>query len=188
MKFIKEVLLFLIFFSIFYSEPLEIFGIKFAVIWKLFLFAYLIIYFKKIFKVADKISKYGFLYSLKNFFNFSVLVYPIQNLYHTLVIFNFPFIYNIVRNNLRETTILNSIKRLSLFIILSAIPFHFHFIEPLGKGYDLDLFNTDATGYVGIFQNAHAASIITSIAVINLFFFYMKDKKVYFLLLLSLEY
>lgn len=186
MKNLKEILLFLIFFIIFYLEPLEIFKIKFAIIWKFFLFVFLIFKYKKIFKVADKISQYGFLYTVKNIFNLSLLKYPVQNLYHTIVIFNFPFFYNVFRNNLNPKKIIILIKRLSIFTIISSIPFYLHFLEPLGRAYQISnydtSYNASETGYVGIFQTPHAASIITSFAVINLIYFYRQERKLSFLI------
>jgi O-antigen ligase len=150
----------------------------------------LILKYQKIIKPADKISQYGFLYSFKNIFNLSLFRYPIENFYHTLVIFNFPFFYNLFRNNFNTKTLIIYIKRLSIFSIISAIPFHLHLLEPLGSAYRISNFDTSygasETGYVGIFQNAHGASIITTFAVINLIFFYKREKILSYLVVGSL--
>mgnify|MGYP000959256070 CR=1 FL=1 len=190
MKFRKDILFFLVFFLIFYLEPTYILGIKFAVLWKFFLFLYIIIKYKNNFKPKDKISKYGYLYTFKNLFNLSSIRYPIQNVYHTIVIFNFPFLYNWLRNNFAEKKLLQLIKKLSIFVIVSSVPFHMHIIEPLGTGMTISTFRRYAggidAGFVGIFQNAHAAAIITSFAVINLIFFYKIEKKNIYMLISSL--
>lgn len=190
MKFAKEFTLFLVFFLIFYFEPLYIIGIKFAVFWKFFLFLYLIFRYRKLLKPADNISKYGFLYTIKNLFNLSTIRFPLKNIYHTIVIFNFPFFYNLFRHHFKQKQLLHIIKRFSIFTIISSIPFHLHILEPLGIAYDINLFNKGLNdgnyGFVGIFQNAHGAAIITSFAVINLIFFYKQEKKNIYLFITAL--
>lgn len=185
MKFVKDIFLFLVFFLIFYLEPIILLGIKFAVIWKFFLFIYIIVKFKNSLKPTDTIGKYGFVYTVKNLFNLSAIRYPLQNAYHTIVIFNFPFLYNWLRNNFTERKLLKMIKRISIYVIISALPFYLRLIEPLGSGVETSTFNKDikylSYSFSGLFQSAHAASIISSFAVLNLVFFYNREKKIVYL-------
>jgi hypothetical protein len=187
MKHAKVILLFLVFFLIFYLEPIYIIGIKFAVIWKFFLFLFFIIKYRNIFKLSNKIIKYSYLYTFKNLFNLSAILYPLQSIYNTILSFSFPFFYNIFIKNFNENRLLPIIKKLSIFVIISSIPFHLNLLEPLGRGLEISTFDTTLQNieysFIGIFQNAHAAAIITSYALMNIIFFYKKEKKIFYLFL-----
>jgi hypothetical protein len=55
------------------------------------------------------------------------------------------------------------------FITISTIPFVLHLLEPLGKGYDLvRLLGASSQGFVGIFQNPHAASLTITLILLIL--------------------
>jgi len=86
--------------------------------------------------------------------------------------------------------LVNLIKVLSIFIVVSAIPFHLGLIRPLGSAYNIDIYEAgdNVYSYVGIFQNAHASAIVTSMSVINLMFLYFITKKKYLIVLVGIGF
>ena len=198
----KLTLLFLIFFSVFYFETIEFSGIKFAVIWKtvLLLLLLVIIFFRsaRYGMRLPKLTFWGVLFTIQSMFNASLpsnifdnLSESVKHLYISVFYSTYSFKKEYSFHETDRTYRL--ILLLSAYITLSVTPFLTGFLEPIAQGgYDLSLFGIDGKGFVGIFQNAHAASITLGTAMIVLIFeYYRQDSiktKIALLLLLTLAF
>ena len=158
---------FLIFFIIFYLEPIIIYGnLTFSQIWKIpfIIFSLLFITYKRFYKKS--FSVIGFLYSIKNIFNESLFIYPITNLIETFRYLNFFVIYELFRLNFfnNKKYIYNILVVISQYFILSNLPFLFGILKSRKEG----IVFGERLSFVGIFQNPHAASVILSFSTILL--------------------
>lgn len=171
---------FFIFFILFYIETITIGGVKIAIWWKLVLIGIIILYILSSKSTGlKKFILWGYLYSFKNFINLSsISSFTYFTSASTEVIkstfiplFAYFFISLQEKKNLNLYKILLTI---SIYIIISTIPFLLGIIKPLAKGYNLSLFGLNAYGFVGIFQVAHAAAVTIAFAVIVLIYEFEK--------------
>lgn len=170
----SHLLYFSIFFTIFYIEILSIAGIKIAVIWKLALLIFIIMYIFQD-KGKSNIKKFvffGYLYSLKNFFTLSSFANLIESLTEAIkssyIVLLFHFF--IILNRNRNINLYKILLSFSIYIILSSIPFLLNIISPLGKGYDLSIFGIEEQGFVGIFQVPSSAAVTIAFALLVLIY------------------
>lgn len=165
---------FILFFTLFYIEILSIGGVKIAVIWKLPFVVFMIVYIflDKIENNTKKFVFWGYLYSFKNFFSLSSFSNIIPSLTEVTksiyIVLIFHFLITLKKN--RNIDLYKIVFYLSLYIILSCVPFLLNLIKPLGNGYDLSIFGLEATGFVGIFQVASSAAVTISFAIIVLIY------------------
>lgn len=165
------------FFILFYIEIIPIGGVKIAILWKLVLIGIIILYLLSLKSIGlHKFIFWGYLYSFKNFINLSSFIYFTSNLAEVIKSAFIPllahfFIYLQEKKNLNLYKILLTI---SIYVIISTIPFLLGIIEPLGEGYDLSIFGLNAYGFVGIFQVPHAAAVTIAFAVIVLIYEFEK--------------
>ena len=178
-NFIYIVLFYTLIFYLFYFDPLIVFGVKFALVWKFLLLfiigCYLIL--KKV-KIELWISIF-FLQAFQQFFNAEIFESFISNFSNAIKILVLPVFYLFFRyyfkNNEKRT--IPILILLSIFVIISFIPFVFKMIEPLSIGYDLSKYDSEEFGLIGVFQNPASASIHLTFATIILFYFIRHKKK-----------
>ena len=172
-----HIFFFTIFFSIFYIETISIGGIKIAILWKLVLIGIIILY---ILNSKDSFQKkfifWGYLYSLKNFVNASSFTYFISALTEVIKSAFIPLLahFFILLQKNKNLNLYKILLTISIYIILSTIPFLLGIVQPLSKGYDLSLFGLEAYGFVGIFQIAHSAAVTIAFAIIILIYEFEK--------------
>jgi hypothetical protein len=194
MSFIKIIILYLIFFVLFYIEPISIGSLKFAIIWKLPLVVFLGAYFFLKLNKVPYIPTFifiGILLSFKILFSLSSLEYINSTIseFTKLIIFFFTFIYLRNRYNLEELKKFG--KYTAIFVILSFIPFLLNILKPLGKSIELSKYGTlDISSLTGIFQNPHSAGITLAISLIVIYYYILnsiqlKEKLVYLMLFLG---
>ncbi|MDD3591328.1 MAG: O-antigen ligase family protein [Sulfurovum sp.] len=167
-------------FILLYVEPLQVFGLKIGILWKLAVMAYCLTVSFTIIIKKGKIYLFvlfSILLAFKTFFSISSMDYPmvtielfIENLFFaTLFLY---FVYRV------DKPMLEFIGRhFSIFIILSFLPFILGILTPISQGYDLSLFGLgDESGLIGVFQKAHGAAIILAFALIMIFYYYLHEK------------
>lgn len=164
---------FLLFFTLFYFESIEIYSVKIAVIWKILLIGLIIIFI--LFSKPVKISKvifWGYLYSIKNLFTISLFQYYYMTITESLKFLVIPLFMHLLGVLMKYKHFYIRMYKIhitmSIYIILSTLPFLFGFIKPMTQGYRLDIFGLESIGFVGIFQVAHSASFAIAFAIIVL--------------------
>jgi len=183
--FIKVSFFYVCLFGLFYSEPLLIFGVKIAVIWKIVL---IIIMMPTVFnylfhKNIELFVVFALLLSIKMFINLSS-TFEYLNMNLSIVVKNsmlpMMFIYLSVKMN--KNKLLFLARHLSIFTILSFIPFLMHVLEPLSKGYHLAAFGEgeNVFGLVGLFMGPHSASESIAIMLIVIYYLYQNEKKIFY--------
>jgi len=172
-KIIRLSIYFLIFFSLIYFENLSIGSIKLTLVWKIPFLIYIIIYlltpggkksnvnFSKpaIILGVQKNLNLGFLYSMDSIVQFIKGV--------NLFLFTKFFISN---SSFSAGRIRYYLIMISIFIIVSFIPFQLNLIEPLSTGIDTETFGA-SSGIIGIFNTAHNAAITLSLSIFCLIYF-----------------
>jgi len=176
----KQIVIGILLFFIFYLEPVYIGPIKFAHLWKIPMLFYLL--FSVRFKIKrDKITQYSFFYYIKYLLTTGVIYfgYLADGFLMTVKGISIPIIYNYLNvKNYEPQKLIKFLSFLSDFVIISSIPFLANLIQPLGRGYELENYGLESiNGYVGIFQNAHGAAIITSQALLVKIFFVIKNQR-----------
>ena len=166
---------FALFFGLFYIEPISVGPTTIAVLWKTFLMLGLIIVLinRHLVVGMNKLTAWGLLFVLSTVLNESLFLNPVETISFAIKNAIIPVLYAFLlyragksdRGIDRNTSFL---ILLSLFIALSVLPFLTGLVSPLSSGYDLSLFNDLAGGvfgFIGIFQNAHGASITLAVAI-----------------------
>lgn len=181
MSFIKIFILYLIFFILFYLEPITLGGVNFAILWKIPLVIYLGVYFFIKLNKIPYIPTFiliGVLLSLKILFSLSSLEYinSTINEFTKLIIFFFIFIYLEYKYNFEELRKFGIYT--AIFVILSFIPFLLNILKPLGKSIELSKYGTlDISSLTGIFQNPHSAGITLAISLIVIYYHILNSIK-----------
>ena len=190
----KHFFYFPIFFLLMYMGPrINILGVKFIIIWKVLLLIGLIYFIlrKKSIR-TNTFIKLGYLYCLNMFLSFGAL----EDFNNTFINFSkflmIPLTAQLTLNYFEYKNILkylNFIKVVSVYIILSGIPFLMGVLESNSEGYELDSYGYVGTAFAGFFQNAHSTSINFAISMLVVLYFLLREKKLrkrifYFLLIL----
>lgn len=69
-----------------------------------------------------------------------------------------------------------SLTFLVIFVMFSTIPFNLQLLKPLGQGYDVvSILGAEKLGFVGIFQNQHAAAITLGLCAIIATISYLQE-------------
>tara|TARA_B100000768_G_C11283551_1_gene380307 strand:- start:1135 stop:2361 length:1227 start_codon:yes stop_codon:yes gene_type:complete len=167
-NFLKHLIYFILFFTIIYFETLEFGEIKFAIIWKgvliIFMLSKFILYKKSLF--SKKYFFYGYIFNLKKIVTLSSFTSFLPSLLQLSRSVVFPILLSYLNSFYSNKKILIIIKTLPVYIIISTIPFLLGIIEPLKIGYDLSSYGIDSFGFIGIFQNAHSASMTLAFSLI----------------------
>ena len=181
MKFIRITIIYILFFILLFNELYEIGFITISQLWKILLVFFLAIAIfssKKKFK-NPLFVKISFARSIKFLFNGGYF----KNFFLEVLDFSryilFFFIYKFLQKKNYSPIIINQfLYYLSVFIVLSFIPFYFEIFEQKGKivNFSTDYNSLDISNFVGLFQGGHAAAI--SLAFSNLFLVnnLLKDK------------
>ena len=183
------ILLFLPFFLLFYSESIEIGGMRVSQLWKIPLLGYFIFYlFQYRWKKSPAWSQAYYWLSLKHLVNSGSWKYLMSNIQDGISFLFLPLVFNYVQNAFKKQTISRLLLCISQYFVLTNIPFLFFGLQPHKQG----LSYGDMTAYTGIFQNQHAMSTIMGICIIILLYFFKKGTfdswktKIYNVFLLAL--
>lgn len=175
----KHFLYGIFFFFLFYLETVTIFGIKIAILWKIPFLIFLVLYIlNSSKKINSNILTWGYLLNFHLLFSISAitnLVLTFSSISRSIV---FPLFFHYFNLKGYSSKLKLFLKNASIFSILSTIPFLLNLIEPLSgtSGYDLSIYGLEEVGFVGFFQSSHPASMCLSIAVINVAYFFTKEK------------
>lgn len=183
-----------------YAEPISIIGfITIGQAWKIGLIGLLLIYFLKKINIRRPLfQKFVYFYSVKTLFNTNIFNNPKSNFYEFSRFLIFPLLFEYFRNKKKET-ICTILLLLAQFCVLSSIPFHLGWLEPLRERSMIGFGFEDVFSSSGIFQGVHAAATSYSMAFLIIMFFtfiYRNEKsktvfftnKVYNIFLLALAF
>ena len=180
-------ILLLIILIVIYFEPVVIFGVKFAYLYKI-LFIYLIvisILYQSKFRKSVVLSRKTYslliflylwslspvLFSVTREFVLDSIFIGGQRLFVAMV-FHWLLVKNFSSKFLTKIYI-----SFAVLTAISALPFVLGFLHPLGKEYDLSIINETSKGFVGIFQDAHAASFTLSLLGVGMISFALTSNK-----------
>lgn len=176
--FMKVGLTFVAFFCLFYFEPIYVGPISIAVLWKsvLMLVLFGALMFRHGGARLNRLTAWGLLFVMSGFLNESLYINPIETISFAIKNAYIPIIFGFWLQRVRVSAHLADrsrelLLRLSVFIVLSTIPFLLNLISPISSGYDLSIFDDAASGafgFVGVFQNAHGASVTLTAASVTL--------------------
>lgn len=167
---IKTYIFFVLFFVLFYNETLSLGIINISQAWKLLLFFYLVItVLKTKFKKPPTFVNLSYLRSIKYIFNPGIYYNPFVEILDFYRYSLFPLFYQFFTiKNFKEYQINRFLESISIFFILSFLPFTFGIFE--SRGVQLDYYE-GFENLTGIFQGAHAASITITFSVLTLLYF-----------------
>lgn len=169
-KYIKLFFITSILFILFHFESQSIGPIKIAILWKMPILIYLLLFFIQRMKNNNNIELFmvfGLILSFKFFISISSFDYFITSLtnFSQFSIFLFMYYYFSRRVNLSSLEYYGNY--ISVFIIISFLPYQLGIIQSLGKNIDISKYgNISGFSLVGFHQNPHAAGIILSFALI----------------------
>jgi len=165
---------FVLFFGLFYIEPVSVGPTTIAVLWKAFLMLGLIMVLINRHRLVpiNKLTAWGLLFVVSTVLNESLFLNPVETISFTIKNAFIPVLYGFLlyragRSDRSVDQKTNFLRLLSLFVVLSVLPFLTGLVSPMSSGYDLSLFQDlsgAAFGFIGIFQNAHGASITLAVA------------------------
>lgn len=168
-------------FFLFYLEPLYLAGIKIAILWKLPLVAFLTFYlYLKVlkYKTVETFVLLGILISFKMFISISALDNIMSTFSEFTKLFIFFLLFVYIKDKFSYNQLETAGKYLSIFVILSFIPFMLGLLKPLGRTIEMSTFGDfDASSLIGIFQNPHSAGLTLSITIIIIFYYLLRSKK-----------
>ncbi len=170
MKALKYTLFFILFFLLFYLESYKVTNLlTFSQLWKIPLVLFMIGYIiRNQTLIRPVFVKVGYLLGIKNLFNPGLFINPFSNIIETIRFTNFPLLYDTINIYFKETEKLERfIIRISQYFILSSIPFLLGMIESIKDPLEFG----EEESYIGIFQNAHGASIVSALAVLVIIFY-----------------
>ncbi|WP_316844695.1 O-antigen ligase family protein [Pedobacter psychrodurus] len=174
---IKSILLFVIIFFILYIQPLSAGGVKVSFVTIGLIYLYMVSKLIKRKLKGNALSNIGFLIAVKPLFSFglnnlgSVMLDVIKSLTFPLVILYMSRFFTLEK--LRRYLIV-----FSLILIYASVPFLLKVLSPIKSGYRLSIFGAeDSSGFIGVFENSHSASITLSFCILILIYysFYVKS-------------
>jgi len=170
LPFLKIIVCFVAF-GILYIEPLTLAGMKWAHIWKVGFIASLMVALTAQLAIQPRLFLGG-VHNTRILLSGALFaVWPLvpalfssapQTALYIVGVRSFPLLLFIYLISLRMTD--RQLHQLLVwtvwFVALSAIPFLLGWLEPIGHAYNLaNIFGSNSSGFVGVFQNAHAASL-----------------------------
>lgn len=177
---IKIFSIYTLLFFLFYLEPIQIAGIKFAILWKLPLVGLLALY--SFFTISKKWTIpifvfLGLLLSFKYFFSLSSFQYMSTTIGEFTKFSIFFFLFLFFQKKYEKETLIKMGNHLSIFVIISFIPFMLGLLKPLGKGIDVSVYGeVGGSSLTGIFQNPHSAGIILAFSLLIPFYNLLNDE------------
>jgi len=174
MKYLKLTIIFTFIFVILYFELITIGeNIKVSHLWKSIFIAVLAVLIllklpflrKQIGTINIPHALYaGYFYALyplsvclfiPNFFDGVFLTF--QRLFYVI------FIHYLAISSVTTEQLKRFLMYSVIFVAVSTIPFQLNLLAPLGEGYDLSILGRLDPGFVGLFQNAHSASLALAV-------------------------
>lgn len=167
-----------------YLEPVEIAGIKFSIIWKVFFLASLLIFAAQKL-IITRLNFIAYMYSFKNlvslgsfssgsghfFVFFETLAIP-------LMLHSFDSLYS--RNKQKVKAVIEYlVKWLPVVLIIINIPFFFDLLPELAEKKLFGRLGVDIFGFVGPYQNSHSTSIISAGAGIFCLYNFFREKSIF---------
>jgi hypothetical protein len=117
---------------------------------------------------TSQFSKVAYASAVKNLLNEGILSFPVINIVETFRAMNFPLLHETINVIFKsQTKILAFLIRVCQYYILSSIPFLLGYLKSFRQGMEFGI----GESYMGIFQNAHGASTVTTIATLVLVFY-----------------
>ncbi len=185
MKYLKLTIIFALIFAIFYFEPITIGeAIKFSHLWKtLFvaIMALLIVINLPFVRTHERPKPYtlfaGYCYALYPLLMCFFIAQPFDGIFLTFQrLFYVLFIHYLVIRNYSNEQLTRFLLYSVIFVALSTLPFQLNLLTPLGKGYDLSILGVFEPGFVGVFQNAHSASLALSLCALLAILLFIQSK------------
>ena len=180
MKFIKNFILGVFLFFFFYFDTIYLGPLKWAQLWKGIYIIIMMSFWIKQTKIKLKMFKVYFLLPLF----YMATPFFFQNFSHILIrtfeylFFPSTFLFIIYITKLNKNYISSILEFISIFFIISFIPFYLKVLPELGKTYDLEALGIgDQSGITGLFQQPHASSQILAYSCISLFYLILKTNK-----------
>ena len=182
-------LLFVPFFLLFYSEPVNMGGMPVSQLWKLPLAGYMLyIVFQYRSKPAPLWTQTQYWISFKSLFNAGTVTALVTNVQASIKFLFLPLLFSFVQTQIKaKETLEKTLLTLCQYFVLTNIPI-FLGLPMLSSGHDYGTF----VAYSGIFQNQHAMSVIMGICIaVILHFFKMgrfetRSEKVYNVFVLAI--
>lgn len=172
MTMLKYILYWFLFFLLFYAESISFGAFTLSQLWKIPLVIYLLIY------AVTKKCHFGFvvsglLYALIQLMNADILVEPTTAIIRCARFANMPLLFVYMYHNLTKPyQVRHLLLVVSQFFILSTIPYFAGILHQK----EIDLVFGNTIGFMGFFQNLHAASITLSISTIVVAFFLKEER------------
>ncbi|MHA6249629.1 O-antigen ligase family protein [Pontibacter sp. CAU 1760] len=183
---VKFVVYYFIILVVLYIQPLEIGAIKITILFNVTLLLYFTLFLIRRRKIRlNKLGRFSLLSAIKTFFSVGVIYSPFNVLVDTFRSLIFPITYIFLFNKFSSLYLAKTLIIVSFVIISSSLFFVFGILVPINSGYDLSIFGSYASGFIGVFENSHSASATLSISIIILLYFlfinhnYFKLSKVY---------
>jgi O-antigen ligase len=174
---IKKIIFSIFLFFFLYLDPIYFGSLKWAQIWKvLFIMFNFLFFFKK-----SIINKILFIYLLSTGFYFITpffFVYMKEIFVQITGLLFFPsiyfFIYSLTK---KQDNYLSILTFISVFFILSYVPFYLELLPQLGSSYNIkSLGISDEKTLSGLFQKAHPSSQVLAYSCVTLFYVTSKTK------------
>lgn len=169
LKFSTYCLLFVPFFLLFYSEPVNLGGMPVSQIWKLPLAGFMLYFvFQFRSKPAPLWTQTQYWISFKSLFNAGTVTDLMTNVQASIKFLFLPLIYSFVAAKDKSgETLAKILLVLCQYFVLTNIPM-FLGLPMLSSGHDYGTF----VAYSGIFQNQHAMSVIMGICIAVILHFF----------------
>jgi len=163
---------------------IHFYSVSFIILWKTILIFVLIFLVIKKGKRINNYIKLGYLFSLKIWLSYGAFMYISDTLTSFSKFILIPLVAHFTLNYLTNTNFerfLNFIKIISIYTIISTIPFLLNLLEPNTEGYDLATYGIAGSfGFGGLYQNEHSASVNMALSIIILTYFLLKSKNNYY--------
>ena len=167
---LKLILFYIVGFTVFYLEPVQMGGLTFGIIWKLILMFILflpILYKTLQSKYIEMFAFFAILFAFKTLLSYSAMDYLIETLTVFFKALMFPMLYLYFINKSQKSTLIFLAKHLAILIILMFIPYILGVLQPMGEGYKLEAYGLEGQyGLIGPFIRPHTASISIAFSMI----------------------
>ena len=168
-RYIKIIFISTILFVLFHFESQNIGPIKISILWKMPILIYLFLFFIQGIKENNKVELFlvfALILSFKFFISLSSFNYFMTSLTNFSQFSIFLFMYYYFSRKINVSSLEFYGNYISIFIILSFLPYQIGLIKSLGKTIDISKYG-DISGFslVGFHQNPHAAGIILSFSL-----------------------
>ena len=175
---IKKIFLAVLLFFLLYLDPIYFGTFKWSQIWKVILMLFMtgFLLSKKL-----KLNKIILIYIISSFFYIIspyFFVYLSVTLVHLATLLFFPSIFLFFYfTNRKAGNYLSILSFLSVFFILSFIPFYLELLPQLGTSYDIKTLGiSNEKAFSGLFQKPHPASQVLAYSCVTLFYVISKTK------------